>query len=44
LDVLDALGNTSMVRLRKAVPPKCADIFVKLEWEMADNTDVYGKR
>lgn len=22
-----------MVRLRKVVPPKCADIFVKLEWE-----------
>ena len=22
-----------MVRLRKVVPPGCADIFVKLEWE-----------
>ena len=22
-----------MVRLRKVVPPKCADVFVKLEWE-----------
>ena len=33
MDVLDAIGNTSMVRLRKVVPPQCADIFVKLEWE-----------
>ncbi len=32
-DILDAIGNTSMVRLRKVVPPDCADIFVKLEWE-----------
>jgi cysteine synthase A len=33
MDILDAIGNTSMVRLRKVVPPSCADIFVKLEWE-----------
>jgi cysteine synthase len=33
MDVLDAIGNTSMVRLRKVVPPQCADILVKLEWE-----------
>jgi cysteine synthase A len=33
MDVLDAIGNTSMVRLRKVVPRNCADIFVKLEWE-----------
>lgn len=33
MDILRAIGNTSMVRLRKVVPPKCADIFVKLEWE-----------
>jgi len=33
LDVLEAVGGTSMVRLRRVVPPKCADIFVKLEWE-----------
>lgn len=33
LDVLQAIGNTSMVRLRKVVPPRCADILVKLEWE-----------
>jgi cysteine synthase len=32
-DVLHAVGNTSMVRLRKIVPPGCADIYVKLEWE-----------
>lgn len=33
LDILSAIGNTSMVRLRNIVPPDCADIFVKLEWE-----------
>jgi cysteine synthase len=33
MDVLQAIGNTSLVRLRKVVPPDCADIFVKLEWE-----------
>lgn len=33
MHILDAVGNTSMVRLRKVVPPGCADIFVKLEWE-----------
>lgn len=33
MDILRAIGNTSMVRLRKVVPPNCADIFVKLEWE-----------
>ncbi|MEY2564316.1 MAG: cysteine synthase [Verrucomicrobiota bacterium] len=32
-DLLHAIGNTSMVRLRKVVPPNCAKIFVKLEWE-----------
>jgi len=32
-DILDAIGNTSMVRLRNVVPPGCAEIFVKLEWE-----------
>jgi cysteine synthase len=31
--ILDAIGNTSLVRLRHVVPPDCADIFVKLEWE-----------
>lgn len=32
-DLLHAIGNTSLVRLRKVVPPGCADILVKLEWE-----------
>ncbi|HSD30289.1 MAG TPA: cysteine synthase family protein [Gemmatimonadales bacterium] len=33
MDILDAIGNTSLVRLRKVVPPDSADILVKLEWE-----------
>ncbi|HKQ56699.1 MAG TPA: cysteine synthase family protein [Candidatus Eisenbacteria bacterium] len=33
MDILDAIGNTSIARLRKVVPPGCADILVKLEWE-----------
>ena len=33
MDILDAIGNTSMARLRKVVPANCADIVVKLEWE-----------
>jgi cysteine synthase A len=33
MNVLDAIGNTSMVRLRKVVAPGGADVFVKLEWE-----------
>ncbi len=33
MDILDAIGDTSLVRLRRVVPPHCADIFVKLEWE-----------
>src|SRR5882762_8232231 len=33
MDILKAIGSTSMVRLRKVVPPNCADIFAKLEWE-----------
>lgn len=33
MDILHAIGNTSMARLRKVIPPGCADIFVKLEWE-----------
>jgi cysteine synthase A len=33
VDILDAIGNTSLVRLRKVVPADCADILVKLEWE-----------
>ena len=33
MDVLHAIGNTSIARLRKVVPPHCADILAKLEWE-----------
>jgi cysteine synthase len=33
MDVLHAIGNTSLVQLHKLVPPNCADIFAKLEWE-----------
>ncbi len=33
MDILHAIGNTSLIQLRKIVPPNCADIFVKLEWE-----------
>jgi cysteine synthase A len=33
MHILDAIGNTSMVQLRKVVPAGCADIFAKLEWE-----------
>lgn len=33
MSVLQAIGNTSVVQLRRLVPSGCADIFVKLEWE-----------
>ena len=33
MDILSAIGNTSLVQLRKVVPPASADILVKLEWE-----------
>jgi cysteine synthase A len=33
MDILQAIGNTSIVRLRKVVPPGCADIYAKLESE-----------
>jgi cysteine synthase len=33
MEIRRAIGNTSMVRLGKVVPPNCGDIFVKLEWE-----------
>jgi cysteine synthase len=32
-NILEAIGNTSLVQLRNVVPPGCAKIFVKLEWE-----------
>src|SRR5262245_58298625 len=33
MSVLQAIGNTSLVQLHRVVPPGCARIFVKLEWE-----------
>ncbi|HSE27694.1 MAG TPA: cysteine synthase family protein [Gemmatimonadales bacterium] len=33
MDILDAIGDTSLVRLRTVVPAGCADVLVKLEWE-----------
>ena len=33
MDVLHAIGNTSLVQLQRVVPAGCAKIFVKLEWE-----------
>jgi cysteine synthase A len=33
MDILQAIGHTSLVRLRQVVPPGCAAILVKLEWE-----------
>lgn len=31
--ILDAIGNTSLIKLNRVVPADCAEIFVKLEWE-----------
>lgn len=33
MSILQAIGNTSLVELRRVVPPHCARIYVKLEWE-----------
>ena len=33
MDILDAIGNTSLARLRKVIPAGSAEIHVKLEWE-----------
>jgi cysteine synthase A len=33
MDVIDAIGNTSIVRLQKVVPDNGATVFAKLEWE-----------
>ena len=33
MDVLGAIGNTSLIRLGKVVPSVCGQIFAKLEWE-----------
>jgi cysteine synthase len=33
VDILHAIGHTSLVQLQRVVPPGCADVYVKLEWE-----------
>jgi len=33
MDILDAIGDTSLVRLGRIVPEGCGAVFVKLEWE-----------
>jgi cysteine synthase len=33
MTILDAIGNTSLVRLQRIVPPGCAEVWAKLEWE-----------
>jgi Pyridoxal-phosphate dependent enzyme len=33
MDIAEAIGNTSIVPLRKLVPADRADAFAKLEWE-----------
>jgi cysteine synthase len=32
MDVLSAIGNTPLVKLRKVVPEGAAEVFVKLEY------------
>ena len=32
-NILQVIGNTSLVHLRNVVPPGCAQVFAKLEWE-----------
>jgi len=32
-NILNAIGNTSMVELRRVVPVNCGRVFAKLEWE-----------
>jgi cysteine synthase A len=32
-DILQAIGNTSLMQLRRIVPPGCARVLAKLEWE-----------
>ncbi|GAJ15877.1 unnamed protein product, partial [marine sediment metagenome] len=31
-DILQSIGNTPIVQLRKVVPPNSSKILVKLEW------------
>jgi cysteine synthase A len=32
-NILQAIGNTSLVQLRRVVPPDCARVLAQLEWE-----------
>ena len=32
-NISQAIGNTTLVQLHKVVPPDCAQVYVKLEWE-----------
>src|SRR5713226_5422479 len=32
-NILESIGNTSLVQLQKVVPANCAKIFTKLEWQ-----------
>lgn len=32
-DILQSIGNTSLVRIRSVVPPDCGQILAKLEWQ-----------
>lgn len=32
-NILQAIGNTSLIKLRRVVPADCASIWAKLEWE-----------
>lgn len=33
MNILNAIGNTPLVRLHRVVPSDCAKVFAKLEWE-----------
>jgi cysteine synthase A len=33
MEILQAIGDTSLVRLRRVVPEGCAEVWLKLEWE-----------
>jgi cysteine synthase A len=33
MNILSAIGNTSLIQLHKVVPENCGNVFVKLEWE-----------
>jgi cysteine synthase A len=31
--ILQTIGNTSLIKLNKVIPPGCAQVYAKLEWE-----------